>query len=329
LLIVSIAIGCRSWYSKIRNGSNLVARAEPARNTGYVPRRAALPRRRSGPIWPQNSDRYRRLREIDTGEGYGQQWCLVPEWDCLDLVTGELPKAQGEESAAGPVEYVGPPMIGVATAGPGTGMEVTMFYKGPAFIGHPLDNPARRAAVFSSTATRASVPIVRSESADNMVAAIHEATHTAFNFYTGRGVLSVALDGDGGGEFRAHDGPVAPMLTGREPPTKIAADANSKLEWCSLLVGVISPLIAQRRYHAPASFDEICWHDLATVNRVLGAISESATEERNMRAEVERKARALLRCIGPLFCSLRERSMRAASSIGGRSRTCFRVPRRR
>jgi hypothetical protein len=63
----------------------------------------------------QNSDRYRKLREIDCGEAYGQQWALVPEWDCLDLVTGEQPKPRGEETAAGPVEYVGPARTGFAT----------------------------------------------------------------------------------------------------------------------------------------------------------------------------------------------------------------------
>jgi hypothetical protein len=76
------------------------------------------------------------------------------------------------------------------------------------------------------------------------------------------------------------------------------------LEWCSLLVGVISPLIAQRKYGAPASLDQICWHDIATVNRVLGAISESAAEERDMRVEVERKARRFVTLHWPAILRL-------------------------
>jgi hypothetical protein len=31
-----------------------------------------------------------------------------------------------------------------------------------------------------------------------MVAAIHESAHTCFNYFTGRGVFTVELDGDGG-----------------------------------------------------------------------------------------------------------------------------------
>jgi hypothetical protein len=35
----------------------------------------------------ENSSRYLKLREIDTGEGFGQQWAHIPASDCLDLQT--------------------------------------------------------------------------------------------------------------------------------------------------------------------------------------------------------------------------------------------------
>jgi hypothetical protein len=65
----------------------------------------------------EDSDRYRRLREIDSGEAYGQQWAHVPADQCLDLQTLEPPKPS-EETAAGPVEYVGPAQSGLATVSP-------------------------------------------------------------------------------------------------------------------------------------------------------------------------------------------------------------------
>ena len=63
----------------------------------------------------QDSDRYLRLREVDTGEGFGQCWAHVPASDCLDLQTLEQPKPSAEQTV--PTEYIGPPMVGTAVAG--------------------------------------------------------------------------------------------------------------------------------------------------------------------------------------------------------------------
>jgi hypothetical protein len=178
------------------------------------------------------------------------------------------------------------------------------YYIGPNFIGNEFDRPSRRAVFSPAPASRAATPIVRSESSDNVIASIHEATHTCFNYYTGRGVFSVELDGDGGGRFRAHAGDTrAPTLTGAEAPIKVAVDSDSKLEWCSLLVGQIAPLIAQRRYGGRAS-DGICWHDILTVDRILSCISSSPAEQHDMRAEIERKARRFVTLHWPAILRL-------------------------
>jgi len=81
------------------------------------------------------------------------------------------------------------------------------FYRGPNFIGHALDNPARRAAVFSPVATRASMPIVRSDTSPMLrrVLAVHESAHCTWHWVNRRSVHSVEVHGDGG-EFRAVEG---------------------------------------------------------------------------------------------------------------------------
>jgi hypothetical protein len=168
------------------------------------------------------------------------------------------------------------------------------YYRGPDFIGNPLDNPARRrAAVFSAaTTSRASVPII--ETAGDMIVSVHEACHAAFHHFTKRAVFSAEIDGDGGGRFRASALDVSPMLTGREAPVTVAADAKSKREWADLLVGMAAPKFAQRRYSGSTAFDWNCSHDFAVIDRILTGIAGSRTEEHEMLAEIEARARAFV-----------------------------------
>jgi hypothetical protein len=171
-------------------------------------------------------------------------------------------------------------------------MEVTMFYKGPDYIGHPLSNPARRAAVFSPVATaRTSVPIVRSETTGNMITSVHEATHAAYNFYTRDGIFSAEIDRDGGGRFRTHAGDTRAPLTGREPPPgKVSTDEATKREWVSLLVGLATPRYAQRKYAGSTRFDSNCEHDFTLIDRVLTGISSSHVEKGELLVEIEARA---------------------------------------
>jgi hypothetical protein len=70
------------------------------------------------------------------------------------------------------------------------------------------------------------------------------------------------------------------------------------------MVGMFVSRVAQRRYGAPAGYDSICWHDIATVDRVLSSIADSRIEERDMRAEVERKARRFVTLHWPAILRL-------------------------
>ena len=166
------------------------------------------------------------------------------------------------------------------------------LYIGPSYIGDPFLHPSRRAAPAFAPApvSRASTPIVRLEAADNMVAAVHEAAHAAHSFFTRRGIGSAMIDGRGGGRFRPHVGAdVAPLLTGREPPVSVAADAKAKREWCDLLVGMAAPKFAQWKYGTSSS-DDICHHDYLTIDRVLTSIASSPSEKREMLLGIERRA---------------------------------------
>jgi hypothetical protein len=73
-------------------------------------------------------------------------------------------------------------------------------------------------------------------------------------------------------------------------PFKAASTDQDKIEWQKLLVGLLAPLYAQRRF-AGCSYDSICTNDIRTVDRVLACISSTAAEARQMRAEIERRAR--------------------------------------
>jgi hypothetical protein len=65
----------------------------------------------------EDSDLYRRLRASDSESGYGCAWGAPLAEHCLDLDTGEPPKAQ-EQSAAEPTEWTGPAQTGFAVASP-------------------------------------------------------------------------------------------------------------------------------------------------------------------------------------------------------------------
>jgi hypothetical protein len=169
---------------------------------------------------------------------------------------------------------------------------MSLVYRGPDYIGHPLSNPARRAPVFSPTpVTRAVTPITRSETAGDMIVSLHEASHAAYQALTGRSVYSAEIDRDGGGRVRTSVNDVRAPLTGREPPPgKVPTDARTKGEWVSLLIGLACPRYAQRRYCGSNRHDGNCSHDFAVVDRVLSAISSTSAEKSELLTEIENKA---------------------------------------
>jgi hypothetical protein len=137
---------------------------------------------------------------------------------------------------------------------------------------------------------------------DDMIASIHESTHCCFNHHTGRGVFSVEIDGRGGGESSRlialwGDRGLAARNGRSKCRPALRANWNGANCWSE----------CSRRKSRSADTARplaLCWHDIATVNRVLSSISESTTEERDMRREVERRARRFVMLRWPYILRL-------------------------
>jgi hypothetical protein len=165
------------------------------------------------------------------------------------------------------------------------------MYRGPDYVGDPFLHPSRRQAFSPVVTSRASVPIFRSETASDLLVAVHEAAHCTYMFVHRRGVHSVEIDGRGGGQFKSHSGPDLPLLTGRTlPPVSVTTDVATKRDWISLLTGLSVALHAQRKYGAAPADDSLCSHDYASIHRVLDGITASRPENRALLDAIEERA---------------------------------------
>jgi hypothetical protein len=169
------------------------------------------------------------------------------------------------------------------------------MYRGADYVGDSFLDPRRR-VVFSPVAVSSrSVPIFRSETASDLLVALHESCHATYHFVTRRSISSVEIDRNGGGRFRTYDGPdLTPLLSGREPPISVQTDTAAKRDWVELLVGLPAPRHAQRKFGAPAAEDELCEHDYVSIHRVLDGITASRPEKRALLASIEERAAAFV-----------------------------------
>jgi hypothetical protein len=88
-------------------------RTAPKHGICSPPKTIALAAIANGLAIPEDSDKYRRLREVDVGEGYGACWAHVPAIDCTDRESGEAPKPLVEQTVSN--EYIGPALVGTAS----------------------------------------------------------------------------------------------------------------------------------------------------------------------------------------------------------------------
>jgi hypothetical protein len=169
------------------------------------------------------------------------------------------------------------------------------MYRGPSYIGDVFLHPSRRRVFSPAVTSRTSVPIIRSDTAGDLLVAVHESCHAVYHYITRRSISSVEIDHAGGGRFRTYDGPdLSPLLSGREAPISVQTDTAAKRDWIELLVGLAAPRYAQRKFGASAADDELCHHDMLTIDRVLSGITALNVEKRALLDSIEERAEAFV-----------------------------------
>jgi hypothetical protein len=144
--------------------------------------------------------------------------------------------------------------------------------------------------------------LIRSSLFDQL-AGIHESAHCTWNYVKREPIHSVEIEGrgNGGGEFKATltSGTIElrdddDVQTRAKLDLRIAGallDPGTRESWLARLPGFIVPLFAQRRYgaHGPL-YDDVCGHDIAVVDRILGVMTRDPAERRRLRERVYREA---------------------------------------